>query len=183
MGLDMYLYKETHVENDSYQKPEEKYKITIKKNNKTIKSIKTKRISYIIEEVAYWRKANQIHNWFLENLDGFQDNGNKVYVYFSDLQKLLDTVDTVLEHSKLVKGKIKNGESLKNKKWIPNMEDGKYIKDSKKAIELLPTQEGFFFGSTDYDQYYYEDLIYTQKMLTAELKEDDDATYYYSANW
>jgi len=63
------------------------------------------------------------------------------------------------------------------------MEDGKYIKDSKKAIELLPTQEGFFFGSTDYDQYYYEDLIYTQKMLTAELKEDDDATYYYSANW
>ena len=39
----MYLYKETHVENDSYQKPEEKYKITIKKNNKTIKSIKTKR--------------------------------------------------------------------------------------------------------------------------------------------
>jgi hypothetical protein len=36
------------------------------------------------------------------------------------------------------------------------------------AKELLPTQAGFFFGSTDYDEYYYEDLVYTRDLLDKE---------------
>jgi len=32
------------------------------------------------------------------------------------------------------------------------------LKDNKLASELLPTQSGFFFGGTDYDQYYFEDV-------------------------
>lgn len=32
------------------------------------------------------------------------------------------------------------------------------LSDHSKAEELLPTQEGFFFGSTDYDEYYFEDV-------------------------
>ncbi|MET0038570.1 MAG: hypothetical protein ABW041_00290 [Dehalococcoides mccartyi] len=34
------------------------------------------------------------------------------------------------------------------------------------APEILPTQEGFFFGSTDYDRYYMEDIKYTAEKLT-----------------
>ena len=32
------------------------------------------------------------------------------------------------------------------------------LKDHSKAEELLPTMSGFFFGSTDYDDYYYKDV-------------------------
>lgn len=32
------------------------------------------------------------------------------------------------------------------------------IVDPSKAQELLPTCSGFFFGSTDYDKYYFEDV-------------------------
>lgn len=32
------------------------------------------------------------------------------------------------------------------------------LKDRSKGPELLPTMSGFFFGSTDYDNYYYDDV-------------------------
>lgn len=42
--------------------------------------------------------------------------------------------------------------------------------------EVLPTQEGFFFGSTDYDEYYYEDvevvLAWVENVL-AQLEDDE----------
>ena len=33
------------------------------------------------------------------------------------------------------------------------------LEDHSKAEELLPTEDGFFFGSTDYDKYYFEDVL------------------------
>ncbi len=32
------------------------------------------------------------------------------------------------------------------------------LEDHSKAAELLPTMGGFFFGSTDYDEYYFKDV-------------------------
>ena len=32
------------------------------------------------------------------------------------------------------------------------------LKDHSKAEELLPTMSGFFFGSTDYNEYYFKDV-------------------------
>lgn len=32
------------------------------------------------------------------------------------------------------------------------------LEDHSKAKELLPTMGGFFFGSTDYDEYYFKDV-------------------------
>lgn len=32
------------------------------------------------------------------------------------------------------------------------------LKDHSLASELLPTMSGFFFGSTEYDKYYFEDV-------------------------
>ena len=54
-----------------------------------------------------------------------------------------------------------------------------------KADELLPTQSGFFFGSTIYDKWYYSDILETIKVLQYELDENglfvDD--YIYHASW
>ena len=38
------------------------------------------------------------------------------------------------------------------------LEDGKIIIDPTAAHEELPTQEGFFLGGTDYDEWYIQDL-------------------------
>lgn len=40
------------------------------------------------------------------------------------------------------------------------------LEDHSLASELLPTQSGFFFGSTDYDKWYYNDVEDVLKQLT-----------------
>ena len=62
MGLDMYLHKKTYVKNWDHMKPEELHEITVKKGGKVRKDIKPDRINEVVEEVAYWRKANAIQD-------------------------------------------------------------------------------------------------------------------------
>jgi len=57
----------------------------------------------------------------------------------------------------------------------------KVLEDHKLADDLLPTASGFFFGSTDYDEYYYSDLKDTKKMLEEALEKGGE--YYYSSSW
>lgn len=56
--------------------------------------------------------------------------------------------------------------------------------DTKDA-SLLPPQSGFFFGSTEVDEWYWQDLEYTKRLLTKllsdpQLKEYD---FYYRSSW
>lgn len=39
------------------------------------------------------------------------------------------------------------------------------LADHSRAAELLPSMSGFFFGSTEYDRWYFEDLIGTRTKL------------------
>ena len=50
---------------------------------------------------------------------------------------------------------IKNGYTYQDGKKIPNMVEGNVIVNEI-CKENLPTQGGFFFGSTDYDEWYLE---------------------------
>ena len=102
---------------------------------------------HISEEVGYWRKTNQIHNWFVENVqDGVDDCNYHNEVTKEILEKLLDVCERVLCSITLVSAKIKNGDTYENGTYTPIMEDGKYVKDPSVAQELLPTEHGFFFG-------------------------------------
>jgi hypothetical protein len=53
------------------------------------------------------------------------------------------------------------------------------------AAELLPTQEGFFFGSTEYDESYFWDINYTIKELGKLnlINEYHGYSYYYESSW
>ena len=153
MGLDMYLYKETYVQQWHHQSEEETFKITITKGGKSLIKPVHKRITTIKEEVGYWRKANAIHNWFVDNVQDGNDDCGYYWVGKEDLQKLLDVVD-------------------------------KTLKNPSTAHEYLPTVRGFFFGSQDYDEYYFKDLRYTKEMLTELLKEDTQYTgICYESSW
>jgi hypothetical protein len=59
------------------------------------------------------------------------------------------------------------------------------LADKRKAAELLPPSAGFFFGSTDVDEYYLEDLQSTvdalERILGTEGIEKFD--FYYQSSW
>lgn len=55
------------------------------------------------------------------------------------------------------------------------------LDDHSKASELLPTQDGFFFGSTEYDDYYFDDIQYTYDSLKDNI--DPEEWYVYRASW
>ena len=99
MGLDMYLTKKHYVKNwDWEENPERKYDVDVKRGGKTIPHIKKERISYIEEEVMYWRKANQIHAWFVENVQDGVDECQEVYVSHDKLKELLTLCRQALFH-------------------------------------------------------------------------------------
>jgi len=180
----MYLEKKTYVKQWAHQKRKDKHKVTVLKGGKALKGIDPKKIKFVVEEVAYWRKANQIHAWFCKTLP-YDDNCSDVYVTYEQLQELVDTCKKVLASTELVEGKICVSQTLgKENGWVKNMEKGKVLKDPTVAEELLPSQSGFFFGGTDYDEWYWQDLVNTVVMLEPLLKQKDNyGDLYYSASW
>ena len=182
MGLDMFLTKKSYVKNWDHMKPEELHKITVKKGGKDT-HIQSERVNEIEEEIGYWRKANAVHHWFVENVQEGNDDCKPYYVRKEKLQELLDTVNKVLASCELVEGKITNGYRGTPTGLEPIIEDGKYVKDPSLAQELLPTQDGFFFGSTDYNQFYVEDLELTKAILEKAITESEHGSIYYQSSW
>lgn len=183
----MYLFKKHYVGN-KYRDEKSKVRVTVPDNQTdvTFKTgvIKDERVREITEEVAYWRKANAVHKWFVENVQGGEDDCNDHEVSREQLQDLVDLCKTVLSTSILIDGKIQNGQRYENGEWVPILEDGKTVQDSTSAKILLPTASGFFFGGTDYDQYYVDDLKLTVEQISKVLAEgEDDGDFYYSASW
>lgn len=141
---------------------------------------------YIMDEVGYWRKANQIHSWFVSHVqDGEDDCEYHNECTREILEELLDTCKTVLESCVMTVGKIQNGERLVNGKWEPIYEDGKVVIDTSVAEELLPSCSGFFFGGTGYDEWYVRDIADTIKILEEVLATTDFETQMvvYRSSW
>lgn len=152
MGLDMYLYKQYYVKNWSHTPDEEKYTITILKGGKP-SPIPVDKITTVTTEEVYWRKANAIHRWFVENVQHGEDDCEEYSLEREALEELLGLVTEILE-------------------------------DHSKAEKLLPTQSGFFFGDTNYDEFYFEDLEHTKKELTRIMAEpEDDGWFLYNSSW
>lgn len=139
----------------------------------------------LFDGVGYWRKANQIHNWFVENVQYGNDDCGIYEVTKDQLEELLDLCYTVQMKSKLVDGKVKNGQRIVNGAWKNIIEDGKVIEDPSVAQELLPASPGFFFGSTEYDQWYMDNINYTIDMIERVLRETDfeHEIVAYRASW
>lgn len=176
MGLDMYLYAEIPAPKDSAlaavveqyatdshraqlahpeegyayvsgwsygeQKPDELYTalavatgITPHNGSPHIDVYKDKVGGYLVSPTLYyWRKANHIHNWFVEKAQGGVDECQRTEIHPELLLELVDYCEQVTA-------------------------------DHDKATALLPTRGGFFFGGTEYDEYYYQDTKETAEGL------------------
>ncbi len=148
MGLDMYLYADRYV--SEYFNKDDGEKAS--KIQALFPELKDFEIKNIRAEVAYWRKANAIHRWFVENIQDGNDDCGTYYVSKEKLKELLEIVKEVL-------------------------------KNKGKASSTLPTASGFFFGSTDIDEYYFEDLKNTKNMLEKVMGMDDSLSLYYHSSW
>lgn len=202
MGLDMYMKKGKRIPGKTFEEIQEiEDNIYLGDNKELLEEYK----DYIVEikyenfentfyalseEVAYWRKANAIHNWFVCNVQNGNDDCGTYEVKKEQLEKLLDTCKKVLKSSVLVEGMIVNGYTVERDekgKLIEkeNLVKGEKIYDSTIAKELLPTIEGFFFGSTNYDQWYIEKLKETVEQVERILKDTDFDKYYitYTGSW
>ena len=156
MGLDMYLYAKKFLSSSSWSNVDECKKVkSIARLMKGTKFLKEDDLQFaeVKLQLAYWRKANAVHRYFIDKCAGGKDECQDIYVEREMLQKLVNDCQTVLN-------------------------------DKRQARELLPTQSGFFFGGTDYDEYYYEDLENTVEMLNKILKDSpEDWEFEYRASW
>lgn len=130
MGLDMYLGKARKVADNKVD---------------------------IFEEVGYWRKANQIHNWFVDNCQNGIDECQVVIVKKEKLEELLVICLDII-----------------------NNKDNKSL-----AKRELPTKSGFFFGGTEYDEGYFFDIQSTVEILKKVLEETnfEENVITYRSSW
>ena len=63
MGLDMYLSKRHYVKNWDHMRAEQRHNVTVKLGSKPHPTIKPDRVSFVTEQVAYWRKRNYSPLW------------------------------------------------------------------------------------------------------------------------
>ena len=137
MGLDMYLYTNS--------KPTCEDALRAMGSDGSEYDLKMKEFYRTRGIAMYWRKANAIHKWFVDNVQNGEDDCKEYVVYPGQLVELRDACKGV-------------------------------IAARKRASKLLPTQSGFFFGSTDYDDWYFADLEYTAnaiQMMLEHVKEVD----------
>lgn len=57
------------------------------------------------------------------------------------------------------------------------------LADRSKAASLLPPTAGFFFGSTEIDEYYFQDLEQTVKIIDSALTMPDSWEFEYQSSW
>lgn len=149
MGLDMYLNKKTYVQYWEHN-GDNNYEVTVTKAGQPA-GIDGRKVKYVIEEAGYWRKQNNIHRWFVENVQDGVDNCGEYYVSAEKLRELLALCKAVQNQPAV-------------------------------AEALLPTASGFFFGGTEYDEWYMQGIDYTIQTLNEALA-DKNGEYYYSSSW
>ena len=139
MGLDQYLKKTTSVNSwmlTSAQEAGLKPKIILE----DYPGIEVEQISAIVENVGSWRKCNAIHHWFVENIQGGEDDCKEYELSTEQLEELLKICEDIW-------GNYKRNS---NNHGQPNEAAKEY------AEEKLPNTEGFFFGNQEYDKDYFE---------------------------
>jgi hypothetical protein len=95
MGLDMYLNKKIYV-GGHYDHRNAKGSVDITVGDFEIKLDATE-VGEISCQVGYWRKANAIHQWFVENVQDGKDDCEEYYVAYSKLRALYDVCEKVLQ--------------------------------------------------------------------------------------
>ncbi len=102
--------------------------------------------------VAYWRKVNAVHGWFVENVQRGEDDCGEYYVSHDKLKQLVRDCTLAI---------------------------------TNKDPNIIPPAEGFFFGGTDIDEWYWHGLMNTINQLQPliDRPDFDKLSFYYQSSW
>lgn len=156
MGLDMYLRASEYVSRSDFSADE------IRENPLFTQIVKQFGVEDSIDKtgfagvsiafpMGYWRKANQIHQWFVDNVQNGVDECQTTFVGRDNLEELKSVCEQVLA-------------------------------DNSLAEDLLPPSSGFFFGSYEIDEYYFQDLKDTVEIIDRCLNSKFDY-FEYQSSW
>ena len=184
MGLDMFLTARRNFADFGSDEN--------KKKNERIRSFfpnpTRSRTVTLEDEIGYWRKANMIHKWFVDEIQNGKDNCQKYWVDRRKLENdLLERCLRILRKSRMVPGNVQNcmrASAESGGKFVPVYQPGKIIEDPTVAMETLPIQKGFFFGSDHYDENYIYDIESTVVIINTSLSaEYAKWDLYYHSSW
>ena len=148
MGLDMYLNAKRYL----WRTHEVDGKIAQNISDLEIGN-EGMRVKEITCEAMYWRKANAIHYWFVQNVQQGEDDCREYYVSREKIKSLLETCETVLADP------------------------------SKADELLPPSEGFFFGSNTIDDWYWddLKETIGTMKRLLENTT--DEWEFYYASSW
>ena len=161
MGLDMYLkVREYNVQHNL--KESDNYNTIMQ--TVSIKGMKEVPIIVSTEyTVIYWRKANQVHGWFVNKLADGVDECQRISVSRDNLVNLHETCSVLLD-----------------------------TRSTGLATEMLPPMDGFFFqgggGPAKINEGYWLDLEHTHEELSKLLEQITEENKWdynieYQASW
>jgi hypothetical protein len=97
MGLDMYLTAELYV--SEYNEKDKPLEEAIREaTSGGLGKFRPKNVTF---ELAYWRKANAIHGWFVKNVQEGEDDCREYWVSLNKLKELKETCEKVLDNLSL----------------------------------------------------------------------------------
>jgi hypothetical protein len=161
MGLDQYLYAKKYVSKFDYSDAQNRvitqdYMDLLPMDAPDITKYGEFAGITVTYPVGYWRKANAIHNFFVQTVGEDTDNCQEMWVSRDLLVELRSRCVDVLNAD--------NTEA--------------------KAKEVgLETVDGFFFGDTSYGDWYREDLRITIEICDKIFALPDEYSLHYQASW
>jgi hypothetical protein len=187
MGLDMYLVGKIHLSTAEFYSESARTTAQTIIDTTGVAPDKDSPFMDVSVNVGYWRKANAIHNWFVTNVQGGEDDCGHHMVGRDQLVALRDLCQKVLDESKTAPGQLKAGTTFHGDGKVEHhMVAGEVITNSEVAASLLPTTGGFFFGDTEYNDYYMQDLKDTIGIVDKAVKLIDEKKIdycEYHASW
>lgn len=162
MGLDMYLHAERYVSSKKLFSGDDpaKFDLLIEQFGDDPAVAEAARgvdfpSARVVFTVCYWRKANQIHSWFVRECQGGVDECQHTDVSREKLKELREICLRLLASGQ----------------------------DEDLADELLAPEGGFFFGSVEYNDWYWEDVKNTVTQLDRALALSGHWSFYYRSSW
>lgn len=165
MGLDMYLSARKHINKINWNKLDRNgdVKYSEATDQQWFDVVNAAGVDTLVDvesiygvdvsvNVGYWRKSNQIHKWFVDNVQNGEDDCGEYYVSHDKLIELLTICRQAL-----------------------------FAKDPS---QLMP-QGGFFFGGTDIDEWYWNDIkdTITQLKRITDMPNFEKLSFYYQSSW
>ena len=112
------------------------------------------------DEIAYFRKVNFLQGYFENKYPDKNLNCEYVRIQKEDVEDIIERCNNILEHVTFSEDK-----SLEGVIWSP-----KAVEIAKKE---MPIKEGFFYGSYEYDSWFFDDVKEVKEVFEKILKETD----------